>query len=179
MTRSEPVLLIVTPPRQHRIMIVIATPTGTIGAAVAESLNAAGQALRLIVRDPAKLPPRLTQHAEVVVGSHNDPAVLDQALTGADALFVVVPPDFRADDVTEYYLGFARPIADAVRVSRGSSPCRRWVGASRNPQACCRRPGRWTASSNPAAPPTGRYRRRSSWKTFSTKAIRSPPERSR
>lgn len=116
MTRSEPVLLIVTPPRQHRIMIVITTPTGTIGAAVAESLNAAGQALRLIVRDPAKLPPRLTQHAEVVVGSHNDPAVLDQALTGADALFVVVPPDFRADDVTEYYLGFARPIADAVRV---------------------------------------------------------------
>lgn len=31
-------------------------------------------------------------------------------------MFVVVPPDFRADDVTEYYLGFARPIADAVRV---------------------------------------------------------------
>lgn len=50
----------------------------------------------------------------MVPGSHGDPAVLETALTGADALFVLVPPNFKAPDVTEYYLGFARPVADAV-----------------------------------------------------------------
>ena len=96
-------------------MIVITTPTGTIGSAVAESLRAVGAPLRLIARDPSRLPEPLREHADVVVGSHADPAVLDAALTGADALFVLVPPDFRAADVTEHYLGFARPVAAAVR----------------------------------------------------------------
>ncbi|WP_435207666.1 NAD(P)H-binding protein [Micromonospora sp. bgisy143] len=96
-------------------MIVITTPTGTIGAAVAESLRAAGAPLRLIARDPARLPETLREHTDVVVGSHADPAVLTTALTGAAALFVLVPPNFAAPDVTGHYLGFARPIAQAVR----------------------------------------------------------------
>jgi uncharacterized protein YbjT (DUF2867 family) len=96
-------------------VIVITTPTGTIGAAVAESLRAAGAALRLIARDPSRLPDALREQAEVIPGSHADPAVLETALSGADALFVLVPPDFRAPDVTEHYLGFANPVADAVR----------------------------------------------------------------
>jgi len=96
-------------------MIVITTPTGTIGAAVAESLRARGESLRLIARDPSRLPDTVTERDQVVVGSHADPAVLDAALDGADALFVLVPPDFGARDQTEHYLGFARPIAAAVR----------------------------------------------------------------
>lgn len=96
-------------------MIVITTPTGTIGAAVVESLRATGAPLRLVVRDPSRLSEALREQTEVVAGSHADPAVLDIALSGADALFVLVPPNFTAPDVTEYYLGFARPIADAVR----------------------------------------------------------------
>lgn len=96
-------------------MIVITTPTGTVGAAVAESLRAAGAPLRLVAREPARLPHALREHADVVAGSHADPAVLDAALPGADALFVLVPPDPTAADVTEHYLGFARPIAAAVR----------------------------------------------------------------
>jgi uncharacterized protein YbjT (DUF2867 family) len=98
------------------VMIVITTPTGTIGAAVAGHLRTAGAPLRLIARDPSRLPEALRGHADVVAGSHADPAVLDAALAGADALFVLVPPDPRAPDVTGHYLGFARPIADAVRV---------------------------------------------------------------
>jgi uncharacterized protein YbjT (DUF2867 family) len=96
-------------------MIVITTPTGTIGAAVADYLRAAGAPLRLIARDPSRIPETLREHADVVAGSHADPAVLKAALTGADALFVLVPPNFRAPDVTEHYLGFARAAADAVR----------------------------------------------------------------
>jgi len=97
------------------VMIAITTPTGTVGAAVAESLHAANAKLRLIARDPSRLPATLREHAEVVAGSHADPVVLEAALAGADALFVLVPPNFTAPDVTEHYLAFARPIADAVR----------------------------------------------------------------
>jgi len=96
-------------------MIVITTPTGTIGAAVADILDRQAIPIRLIARDPARLSPTLRQQAEVVTGTHADPAVLDAALTGADALFVLVPPNFGAPDATEHYLGFARPIADAMR----------------------------------------------------------------
>ncbi len=96
-------------------MIVITTPTGTIGAALAENLRADGAPLRLIARDPSRLPQTLREYADIVAGSHADPAVLDTALTGADALFVLVPPDFRAPDVTKHYLGFAQPVAQAVR----------------------------------------------------------------
>lgn len=96
-------------------MIVITTPTGTIGAAVAETLRSTAAPLRLIARDPARLPASLRDHAEVVRGSHADPAVLDAALDGADALFVLVPPNFAAPDVLEHYLAFGRPIATAVR----------------------------------------------------------------
>ena len=71
--------------------------------------------MRLIVRDPSRLPQALRDHAEVVAGSHADPTVLDAALTDADALFVLVPPNFAAPEVTEHYLEFARPIAQAVR----------------------------------------------------------------
>ncbi len=96
-------------------MLVITTPTGTIGATVAETLRAEGAPLRLIARDPARLPEPLRDYADVVTGSHADPAVVDAALTGADAVFVLVPPNFQAPDVIKYYLGFARPVAEAVR----------------------------------------------------------------
>ncbi|HEX2904521.1 MAG TPA: NAD(P)H-binding protein, partial [Jatrophihabitans sp.] len=96
-------------------MIVISTPTGQIGAAVAASLRSSGEPLRLIVRDPSRLPQSLREDAEIVPGSHSDPAVLRAALPGADALFVLVPPDFSASDVMQHYLGFARPVAEAVR----------------------------------------------------------------
>ncbi len=96
-------------------MIVVTTPTGTIGAAVAAHLHATGTPLRLVARDPARLPEHLRADAEVVAGSHADPAVLDTALADAEALFVLVPPDHTAPDVTGHYLGFARPIGAAVR----------------------------------------------------------------
>jgi uncharacterized protein YbjT (DUF2867 family) len=76
--------------------------------------------LRLIARDPSRLPDVLRADADVIAGSHADPAVLDAALPGADALFVLVPPDFRSADVTGHYLGFAAPIARAVRTHRVS-----------------------------------------------------------
>lgn len=89
-------------------MIVVTTPTGQTGHRVVELLLERDQPLRVIARDPARLAPAAQGRAEVIAGSHADPVVLDAALAGADALFLVVPPDPRADSVDEHYLGYAR-----------------------------------------------------------------------
>jgi uncharacterized protein YbjT (DUF2867 family) len=51
----------------------------------------------------------------VVEGSHGDPAVVDQAFDGADAVFWLTPPDPRADSVEAAYVGFTRPAAEAFK----------------------------------------------------------------
>jgi uncharacterized protein YbjT (DUF2867 family) len=96
-------------------MIVITTPTGQIGSRLAARLLDRGEAVRVIVRDPARLGARVRARAEVVEGSHRDPVVLDRALPGASALFWLVPPDPRAASAEAHYLAFARAGAGAIR----------------------------------------------------------------
>lgn len=73
-------------------MIVVTTPTGTIGSRVlAGLLQATTTPLRVIARDPGRLPVGLPAHVEVVSGQTNDPAVLRQAFASASALFWCQP----------------------------------------------------------------------------------------
>ena len=74
-------------------MIVITAPTSTIGTRLVAELLGAGQSVRLVVRDPSKLAPDLRERAEVVQGSHGNPAVVDRAFQGADAVFWLAPDD--------------------------------------------------------------------------------------
>ncbi|GHF34414.1 uncharacterized protein YbjT (DUF2867 family) [Amycolatopsis bartoniae] len=94
-------------------MIVVTTPTGDIGRQVLHTLLGSGEELRVIVRDPAKLPENVRERVDVVVGSHGDAEVVDRAFTGADAVFWLVPPDPRASTLDEAYSGFTRPAAKA------------------------------------------------------------------
>ncbi|MFF7608127.1 NAD(P)H-binding protein [Streptomyces parvulus] len=98
-------------------MIVITAPTGNIGrhltSLLLASAPARGEELRVIVRDPARLPEEVRAGAEVVVGSHGDPAVVDRAFAGADAVFWLVPPD-AARTPEDAYRGFTRPAANAL-----------------------------------------------------------------
>jgi uncharacterized protein YbjT (DUF2867 family) len=97
-------------------MIVVTTPTGNVGSQLlAELLSAGTQPLRVIVRDPSRLDDAVRDQVHVIAGSHDDPAVLDQALDGAQGLFWLVPPSMRASSAKEYYLSFARPAAEAIR----------------------------------------------------------------
>ena len=95
-------------------MIVVTAPTGNIGRVVVQSLFAAGQAVRVIVRDPTKLLRAVHDGAEVVQGSRGDAAVVDGALAGADALFWLAPPD-PTRTLEQAYTDFARPAAEAIR----------------------------------------------------------------
>jgi uncharacterized protein YbjT (DUF2867 family) len=95
-------------------MIVVTTPTGQIGSQVVRRLLDQDEAVRVIVRDPSRLDDRVRERVEITVGSHDDPAVLDKALPGAQALFWLVPPNPRAPSAEAHYLHFARAGAAAI-----------------------------------------------------------------
>ena len=98
-------------------MIVITAPTGNIGrqllSRLLESAPAAGEELRVIVRDPARLPDAARGRVEVITGSHAEAEVLDRAFEGADAVFWLVPPDASLTP-EDAYTGFTRPAVKAL-----------------------------------------------------------------
>jgi uncharacterized protein YbjT (DUF2867 family) len=94
-------------------VIVVTTPTGQIGHQVLENLLGSDEPLRVIVRDPSRLPAQTRERVEVVQGSQGDREVVAAALAGADAVFWLVPPDFRAESVEAAYVDFSRPACEA------------------------------------------------------------------
>lgn len=99
-------------------MIVITAPTGTIGQQVLERVLKSDVPIRVIARDPSRLPAPTREQVEVVQGSHGDIDVVNRAFTGADTVFWLVPPDPHAKSVDAAYVDFARPACDALK-SRG------------------------------------------------------------
>jgi uncharacterized protein YbjT (DUF2867 family) len=96
-------------------MIVVTTPTGAIGRQVLENVLDGGQPIRVITRDPARLPAQTRKRVEVVQGSHGDSEIVNQAFAGAESVFWVVPPAPHAESVEAAYLDFTRPACDALR----------------------------------------------------------------
>jgi uncharacterized protein YbjT (DUF2867 family) len=88
--------------------------TGNVGRYDVQRLLDANEALRLIVRDPGKLPQAVRDCVEVVKGSHGDAAVVDWAFQGADAVFWLCPPTPSATPAAAT-VEFARAGADAMR----------------------------------------------------------------
>ena len=97
-------------------MVVLTTPTGHIGSQLLGLLLARDEKVRVVARDASKLG-ELRRRVEVVEGSHADVATLERALTGANALFHCVPPDFAAPDVDAHYLAFARSVIAATKAT--------------------------------------------------------------
>jgi uncharacterized protein YbjT (DUF2867 family) len=96
-------------------MITITAPTGLIGHQVLENVLKSGEPIRVIVRDPSKLPDEVRKRVEVVQGSHGDINVVTRAFAGADAVFWLVPPDHHAVSVEAAYVDFSRPACEAFK----------------------------------------------------------------
>lgn len=92
-------------------MIVVTAPTGNIGSQLLAMLAAKDAPLRVIAREPAKLPAGLDGKVEVVEGSHGDRAVLERAFDGARQLFWLVPSATPASSVEAAYVDFSRAAA--------------------------------------------------------------------
>lgn len=94
-------------------MIVITTPTGRIGHQLLARLLDSDEPIRVIVRDPARLPAEVRGRVEVVPGSHGEGDVVDRAFAGADSVFWLAPPNPHADSLDSIYAGFARPACES------------------------------------------------------------------
>lgn len=83
--------------------IVVTTPTGHIGSAVARHLLDAGADVTVLVRNPARLDKTIADKATVKQGDLTDAAFVQSATQGADTLFWLVPPAFTTPDQKAYY----------------------------------------------------------------------------
>jgi uncharacterized protein YbjT (DUF2867 family) len=96
-------------------MIVVTAPTGLIGHQVLNNLLKSDEPIRVIVRDPSRLPAHTRERVGVVQGSHGDLDVVNRAFAGADSVFWLVPPNPRAESVEAAYVGFSRPACEAFK----------------------------------------------------------------
>jgi uncharacterized protein YbjT (DUF2867 family) len=97
-------------------MIVITAPAGGIGHQVLEKVVDSGRPIRVIARDPSKLPEQISKRVEIVPGSHGDISVVNKAFAGADTVFWLTPPDPQAKSVEAAYVEFSRPACDAIKM---------------------------------------------------------------
>lgn len=95
-------------------MYVITGATGNTGSTIAKELLAKGKEVRAIGRNAGKLKELETMGAEVFVGNMADADFLRQAYNGANAAFIIVPPDPHSDDFRTYQRQIARNHAEAV-----------------------------------------------------------------
>lgn len=107
-------------------VIVITAPTGQIGCQTLARLLADGRPVRVVARDPARLPPEVRERVEIVQGSHGDSDVVAEAFAGAESVLWLVPPNPQADDIEDSYLSLTRPACDALK----SQGVQRVVGVS-------------------------------------------------
>lgn len=89
--------------------IALTTPTGHIGNKLANILLNRKADVTLIARHPEKVKDLVSRGAKVIAGEHSDPAVVEQAVRGADALFWLTPSEVTSHDP----LGTARRMAEA------------------------------------------------------------------
>lgn len=98
-------------------MIVITGATGKTGSKIAEELLAKGQKVRVIGRDAAKLKGFMSRGADAAIGDLADRAFVTRAFAGADAAYVLIPPNFRAADFRAYQKQIGESIVAGIKGS--------------------------------------------------------------
>ncbi|MDB5050932.1 MAG: azoB [Fibrobacteres bacterium] len=98
-------------------MFVVTGATGHVGGAIVEKLLAHGKKVKAIGRNRSKLSRLEKKGAEVAEGSMDDTVFLAKNFVGAEAVFVMVPPDMQSPDIHAHYDRFGQAIAKAVAES--------------------------------------------------------------
>lgn len=83
-------------------MIAVVGATGNTGKVIAETLLARGEKVRAICRDANRLAPLVQKGAEAFAADASDEAALAQAFAGARAVYAMIPPNLKADDLRAY-----------------------------------------------------------------------------
>jgi uncharacterized protein YbjT (DUF2867 family) len=75
-------------------MYAITGITGQVGGALADALFAAGRPVRAVVRDARRAASFAARGAEIAVAELHDSEALTRAFSGAEAVFILLPPVF-------------------------------------------------------------------------------------
>jgi len=98
-------------------MFAVTGITGQVGGVVARVLLAAGLDVRGVVRDPVKGEEWVSQGCEVAVAEMNDAVALARAFDGADAVFILLPPNFDPEPGFPESKAAIAALSDALTVS--------------------------------------------------------------
>ena len=100
-------------------MYVVVGASGNTGGAVAETLLAAGENVRVVGRTPSHLERFTKRGAEAAIVDVADPDTQDliKAFSGAKAVYAMIPPDPSSSDGLAYSGVVAKVIVTALQVS--------------------------------------------------------------
>jgi uncharacterized protein YbjT (DUF2867 family) len=111
-------------------MFAITGITGQVGGAVARTLLAAGKDVRAVVRDPGKAESWERAGCEVALAAMQDANALEQAFAGAEAAFVLMPPNFDPSPEFKESRAIAHAIGTALEAAKpGRVVCISTIGA--------------------------------------------------
>src|ERR1700749_660549 len=91
-------------------MFVVTGITGRVGGTVADLLLKAGQPTRAVMRDAEKGKAWKERGCEIAIADIGDADAMTRAFTGADGVFLTVPPDFDPEP------GFPRTKPNAIAI---------------------------------------------------------------
>lgn len=96
-------------------MIVITGPTGQVGSQLLARMVKGEEPIRVIARDPSRLPAPIRERVEIVEGSYKEPAIVMKAFEGADSVFWLPIGDPAAASAEAAFVDMSRPAAEAIR----------------------------------------------------------------
>ena len=96
-------------------MYVITGATGKTGKVITELLLAKGHKVRAIGRSAEHLRPLVDKGAEAFVGSVSESKAMIEAFRGAGAVYLMIPPNYTAEDPRGYQNEVGKAYAEAIR----------------------------------------------------------------
>ena len=98
-------------------MYVILGATGNTGSEVARKLLDRGKKVRVVGRDSQKLAPYVSRGAEAFAADVLHTDELSRAFAGAEAVYVLIPPDVKSPDYRAHQEEVSDSIAEALRTA--------------------------------------------------------------
>jgi uncharacterized protein YbjT (DUF2867 family) len=98
-------------------MYVILGVTGNTGKRIAEKLLLNGQEVKVVGRKLEKLQPLVAKGARPILADLLDSAALIEAFAGAEAAYVLIPPNYTAKDFRFYQNEVGKSIISAIEKS--------------------------------------------------------------
>ncbi|MBI5379011.1 MAG: NAD(P)H-binding protein [Nitrospirae bacterium] len=99
-------------------MYTITGATGNTGKKIAEALIAKGQGVRVIGRSAERLRPLADKGAEPFIGSLEDASALTRAFTGMKAVYVMIPPNYQAENFRAYQNKVGEALSTAIAAAQ-------------------------------------------------------------